>query len=273
MPTRVGRDPIGTGPVPTRRRPVATRDPIGTGGRRWRQWRITANQLIASSSPEPSPDGPTPAAPNRSNRGVVIGIVAAAVVLMIAAGVASLVPRSSKTWQGTLVSPAPAKPQFTLTDTSGHPYDFAASTKGQLTLLYFGYTHCPDACPITFATLAGALENLPGVATTVVFVTTDPARDTPARLRTWLDQYDAHFVGLTGTAAQLAAAQRAAGVSVAIAGEPDKSGNYTVGHAASVLTYTPDGRQHLVYPYGTTQADWQHDLTQLQHETAWNQVP
>jgi protein SCO1/2 len=204
---------------------------------------------------------------------VIIGIVAVAVVLMIAAAIASVVPRSSKAWQGTLVSPAAAKPEFTLTDTSGHPYDFAQATKGQLTLLYFGYTHCPDACPITFATLAGALQNLPGIATTVVFVTTDPARDTPARLRTWLDQYDTHFVGLTGSAAQLVAAQRAADISVAVADKPDRAGNYTVGHAASVLAYTPDGRQHLVYPYGTTQADWQHDLTQIQDEKAWNRTP
>ena len=158
---------------------------------------------------------------------------------------------------------AAAKPDFTLTDTSGHPYDFRARTQGQLTLLYFGYTHCPDVCPITMATLAGALSNLPGVAATVVFVTTDPARDTPARLRSWLDQYDTHFVGLTGTPAQLAAAQRAAGVSVAIADQPDAHGNYAVGHAASVLTYTPDGIEHLTYPFGTTQADWQHDIPKM----------
>jgi protein SCO1 len=235
--------------------------------------RIAANQLLASSPPEPSGDGPVTTDSARSRRGVFVGIAVAAALLIVASVVASLVPRSSRSWQGTLVTPAGAKPEFTLTDTSGHPYDFAKQTSGQLTLLYFGYTHCPDACPITFATLAGALGNLPGTAVTVVFVTTDPARDDPARLRSWLDQYNTHFVGLTGSPAALAAAQRAAGVTVAIANRPDAAGHYTVGHAASVLAYTPDGRQHLVFPYGITEAGWQHDLGQIQSEKTWNRAP
>ena len=138
---------------------------------------------------DPPSDAPTP--PVRSHRGAIIGIVVVAVLLVGASFVAGLANRSKpKTWQGTLWSPAPAKPDFTLTDTSGHPYDFRARTQGQLTLLFFGYTHCPDVCPITLATIAGALNNLPGHAVTVVFVTTDPARDTTSRLRSWLDGYD-----------------------------------------------------------------------------------
>jgi len=193
-------------------------------------------------------------------------------VLLIAASViAGLANRSTPTtYAGTVWDPAPAKPDFTLTDTSGHPYDFREQTKGKVTLLYFGYTNCPDVCPITMATIAGALNNLPGSAVTVVFVTTDPVRDTPARIRQWLDGYDTDFVGLTGTPAQLAAAQRAAGVTVAQADAPDKKGNYAVGHAASVLVYTGDGRQHLSYPFGTTQGDWQHDIPLVLANKAWN---
>ena len=78
---------------------------------------------------------------------------------------AALVNRSSPTtWQGTLDDPAFHKPEFVLTDDTGHPYDFDQRTKGQLTLLYFGYTHCPDFCPITMDTLSGALADLPGQA-------------------------------------------------------------------------------------------------------------
>ena len=200
-----------------------------------------------------------------------MGIAVVAVVLVVASVVASRIQdHRSSPWSGVVLSPAPAKPDFTLTDTSGHPYDFRARTKGQLTFLYFGYTHCPDACPITMATLAGALADLQGVGATVVFVTTDPARDTPARLRSWLDQFDDSFVGLTGTPAQLAAAQRAAGVTVASANEPDAKGNYTVGHATLVLTYTPDGRAHLEYPAGTTQGEWEHDIPRLLADPAWD---
>ncbi len=204
-----------------------------------------------------------------------VGIGIAAALLVVASVVAGVVQHSStsRAWQGTLLEPASRKPDFTLTDTSGRPYDFGSQTKGQLTLLYFGYTHCPDICPITMATLSGALGNLPDVPATVVFVTTDPARDLPARLRSWLDQYDTHFVGLTGTPAQLAAAQRAAGVSVAIADRPDAHGNYAVGHAASVLVYTPDVLGHLTYPFGTTQADWQTDIPKILAVKAWNTQP
>lgn len=231
---------------------------------------------IAENPPadDPAPsDPPAPKRPasQRSLRTTFVIIAVAAVVLVVASVAAAVEHRSSgpTAWAGTLDQPAFHKPEFTLTDDTGHPYDFDQRTKGQLTLLYFGYTHCPDFCPITMATLAGALNDLQGKSVTVVFVTTDPARDTPAVIRKWLAQYDADFVGLTGTSAQLAAAQKAAGVSVAQAEAPDKDGNYQVGHAASVLAYTPDGLQHLSYPYGTTQADWVHDIPRILNQSAW----
>ncbi len=202
---------------------------------------------------------------------VAIGVVA--LLLLGGTAVAAMVNRSSPTtWQGTLDTPAFHKPEFTLTDDTGHPYDFDQRTKGQLTLLYFGYTHCPDFCPITMDTISGALADLPDKPVTVVFVTTDPSRDTPAVLHKWLGNFSGSFVGLTGTPAQLAAAQKAAGVSVAIADKPDKDGNYQVGHAASVLAYTPDGLQHLSYPFGTTQSDWVHDIPQILGVKAWNRT-
>src|SRR5215471_13869312 len=81
-------------------------------------------------------------------------------------------------YRGGLVSPPLAKPRFTLVDTSGRPFDFAAATKGYVTLLFFGYTYCPDQCPMHMANLSAALKKLPaGTADRVklVFVTTDPA--------------------------------------------------------------------------------------------------
>ena len=195
----------------------------------------------------------------------------AALLLVGVSVAAALVNRSpAANWHGTLDDPPFHKPEFVLTDDNGHPYDFDQRTKGQLTLLYFGYTHCTDFCPITMDTISGALAALPDKPVTVVFVTTDPSRDTPAVLHKWLGNFNDSFVGLTGTPAQLAAAQKAAGVSVAIADKPDKNGNYEVGHAASVLAYTPDGLQHLSYSYPTTQSDWVHDIPQILSEKAWN---
>jgi protein SCO1/2 len=202
----------------------------------------------------------------------MVGIAVVAALLLVATLVAGWARQdhTTSTWAGHPATLDAAKPSFTLTDTSGHPYDFAARTKGKLTFLYFGYTHCPDVCPITLATLSGALADLSGVGANVVFVTTDPARDTPGRLRSWLDQYGSGFVGLTGTPAQLAAAQRSAGVTVASENTPDRNGNYTVGHAATVLVYTPDGIEHLAYPYGTTQGQWEHDIPAMLANGAWS---
>ena len=91
------------------------------------------------------------------------------------------------------------RPEFTLTDVEGKPFDFATQTGGQLTFLFFGYTNCPDICPIQMATLTSALAEMPDVGAQIVFVTTDPARDDPERLRSWLTNFERPIVGLTGT--------------------------------------------------------------------------
>src|SRR5450759_4489939 len=115
-------------------------------------------------------------------------------------------------YRGGLVTPPLPKPKFVLTDTSGAVFDFRQKTEGYVTLLFFGYTYCPDQCPMHMANLGAALKKLPaGIADQVklVFVTTDPARDSPPVLRRWLDLFDRHFIGLTGTERAIEAVQRA----------------------------------------------------------------
>ena len=131
-------------------------------------------------------------------------------------------------WRGTLLGDPWTKPEFTLTDINGQPFDFRAGTDGYLTLLFFGYTHCPDVCPLHMANLAAVLDTLPGdvrVNTKVVFATTDPARDTPVALKKWLGNFNPTFIGLTGTADEMAAAQRAAGIPVSVAEPPKADGS------------------------------------------------
>jgi protein SCO1/2 len=164
-------------------------------------------------------------------------------------------------FQGVYMPQPQAKPGFTLTDTSGLPFDFQRETAGAVTLLYFGYTHCPDICPGHMATIAGALEKLPGTVASqvrVVFVTTDPERDRPSVIRRWLGTFDPSFVGLTGTPDQIVAAQMAAGVPVAR--REGEGEDYGVSHAAYVIAYTPDGLAHVLYPFGMRQSNWVHDL-------------
>jgi protein SCO1 len=156
-----------------------------------------------------------------------------------------------------------------LTDTTGAPFDFRARTDGSLTLLFFGYTSCPDQCPMHMANIGVALKKLPpGIAARVklVFVTTDPARDTPAAIRKWLDHFDRDFIGLTGSEAGLEAVQRAAGVPVARRTE-SRNGNYSVAHANFVVAYTKDNLGHVIYPGGVSKDDWVHDLPLLLEET------
>lgn len=172
-------------------------------------------------------------------------------------------------WRGTELRTPTPRPDFTLTDTAGQPYDFGRETAGRYTMLFFGYTNCPDVCPIHMATLAAALRQNPGLVPTVVFVTTDPDRDTPEKLRTWLDGFDTAFIGLTGTKEQVALAQQRSGVAVATVTATDGDGRYSVGHAAEVLAFTPDDQAHLAYPFGTRTEDWVHDLSLLAGERQW----
>jgi protein SCO1/2 len=166
------------------------------------------------------------------------------------------------------VTPPLAKPKFTLTDTADAAFDFWSKTEGYVTLLFFGYTHCPDECPLHMVNIAAALEKVPaGIADQikVVFVTTDPARDSAEVLRSWLANFDKRFIGLTGSEAAIEAAE------VAAATPPARriilpNGKYEVGHAAFVLAYSKDNRAHLIYPSGITEEDWTHDLTRLVKE-------
>jgi protein SCO1 len=168
-------------------------------------------------------------------------------------------PTTAGPYRGLQLDPPQPRPTFTLTDTGGRRYDFAARTHGRPTFLFFGYTNCPDVCPTTMADVAAALRGVPPAvqhAVQVVFVTTDPRRDTPAVLAAWLRNFDPdlpnRFVGLTGTQAQLEAAQVAARVPVA------SDGGQT--HSAELLLFGPDDYARVVYLNGSSPDDIRHDL-------------
>lgn len=181
--------------------------------------------------------------------------------------------------RGTVLEPSWEKPDVTLTDTDGRPFAFRTETEGLVTLLFFGYTHCPDVCPIHMANIAAVLGDLPYAVRErirVVFVTTDPERDTPARMREWLDRFDRSFVGLRGSGPEVDAFQAALRLPSAVR-QPSRPGPlpgaYAVGHAAQVLAFTADGRARVVYPFGTRQEDWAHDLPRLVEADPWPVEP
>jgi protein SCO1/2 len=172
-------------------------------------------------------------------------------------------PAAGGDYRGMVLAEPLPRPDFTLTDTEGRAFAFQPETDGRLALLFIGFTNCPDICPVHMANVAAVLRELPLLAdrTRVVFVTADPARDTPERLRVWLDRFDPRFVGLRGTPAEVNAIEEALALprSVVSASADD----YRVAHSALLIAFSPDGPARMVYPFGTRQADLAHDLPRL----------
>jgi protein SCO1/2 len=135
---------------------------------------------------------------------------------------------------------------FSLTDQNGAPKTLA-DFRGKYVLLYFGYTRCPDVCPTTLALMADALDKLGLQARRIVpvFITIDPARDTPATLKTYLGSFDARFVGLTGSPATIAKVGRE--YRVAVAKHPLPGGGYAMDHSSVIYLLGPDGKVSAVY--------------------------
>lgn len=123
--------------------------------------------------------------------------------------------------------------------------------KGKWTFLFFGYTHCPDVCPLTLSVLAEVerrlAESPQGVQDVqVVFVSLDPKRDTPKKLREYVHYFHHDFLGVTGGKEQLTELTRQLGIVYAVS-DPAQSGDYLVDHSASVLLIDPQTRLVAVF--------------------------
>ena len=203
------------------------------------------------------------------------GAVRAGLVLALAAG---LVPpagmaRSPAAAAGVPLrsgafEPARPAPDFALTATEGAEFQLSRA-RGKVIVLTFGYTNCPDVCPTVLAELAQLRTWLGRDAerVQVVYVSVDPERDTPGRLRAFTEQFDRTFIGLTGSADQLAAVWRAYGVQVARRDVPGSNPpTYAVHHSASVFVIDAAGRLRVMAPFGTPSADVLHDIGVLLKE-------
>ena len=142
-------------------------------------------------------------------------------------------------------------PDFTLTDQDGQPARLSA-LRGNIVLMTFGFTHCPNVCPTTLANLALICKDLPPrerERVCVLFITVDPARDTPAALKEYMAFYARGFTGLTGSADEIAKVAKDYGASYeAVMQDSRIAGNYyTVNHSAYVYLINPEGRFALLY--------------------------
>jgi len=176
-----------------------------------------------------------------------------------------------------LAACGPAEPQFRSADITGTSYgrDFAltdhngkavtlADYRGKAVVLFFGYTHCPDVCPTTLSELAAAMEKLGPAAkdVQVLFVTVDPARDTPELLAEYVPAFNPSFVGLYGDAAALERTAKEFRV-IYRKQEGQTPESYTMDHSAGTFVFDPKGRLRLYVGYGQGAEVFAHDLAEL----------
>jgi protein SCO1 len=165
-------------------------------------------------------------------------------------------------YNGVLLERQYDVPSIPLTDTEGRRFDLAHQPKR--TLVFFGYTNCPDICQVVMSTIASALPRLSDEQredVQVAFVTTDPARDDAKALRTYLDRFDPSFVGLTGSLDDIVALGKPMDVLIR-EGRKLPSGGYEVDHSTVVVS-VQGGRGDLVWTGATSPAEMAEDLDKL----------
>ncbi|HEY6643587.1 SCO family protein [Povalibacter sp.] len=179
-------------------------------------------------------------------------IAVAAVVAIVAIASGMLLARSILNPRGpvqlglaqaTLLEPARPLPAFSLVDQDNATFD-DARLKNRWSLLFFGFTHCPDVCPTTLGVLAQSEKSLADLPEAerpqIVLVSVDPKRDTPAQLASYVKFFSPSFTGVTGSQEDIDAFTRALGVPVAIS--PLPNGDYTVDHSAAIFLVNPQGQ-------------------------------
>lgn len=173
---------------------------------------------------------------------------------------------SNAKFGGNLLDPPFEKPDVTFVDQDGRPYDLRSETKGKLTVLFFGFTHCPDVCPVYLNTMNSALGSIgggPGSNATILFCSVDTKRDTPPVLKTYLSNINPDFVGLTAEPEVINRALGDLRLPEPTFGKPDRNGDYEVGHASYVTVFSKDDVAHRMYPSDTRQSQWARDLPRL----------
>jgi protein SCO1/2 len=157
---------------------------------------------------------------------------------------------------------AAPKPSFSLVDGDGHPRSLR-DFEDRVSIVYFGFTRCPDVCPTELFKLAQVIRRLGKLASDVqvLFISLDPERDSPALVKAYVAAFDPAFIGLTGSTAQVNAA--ASSFSVQFAKVPADQGGYTIDHSTGAYAVDRSGRLRLVGTTSTPIDDWVHDLTIL----------
>lgn len=164
---------------------------------------------------------------------------------------------------------SPARPAPEIAQKAADGKDFRLSSfRGKVVVLEFGFTHCPAVCPASLAMLAQARQKLGADADRlqVVFISVDPERDTPARLNTYLAQFDKSFIGLTGTPEQMAAIRKDYGISATRFPAPAGQSGYQMGHSSYLYFIDKKGMLRAMMPFGRPADEMVHDVNVLAAE-------
>ncbi len=171
----------------------------------------------------------------------------------------------SPSYNGAALDPAEPAPAIRLADSSGTPFELAAQ-HGNVVLVFFGYTHCPDVCPTTLADWRHVADSLGAKAAAVrfVFVSVDPERDTPASVQRYAARFSPQFIGLTGTPSQIDSLKSAWHIAAFRDGNPsDTSSMYIVSHPSQVFVIDNTGKLVLMQSAGLTVSQITSDIKAL----------
>lgn len=166
-------------------------------------------------------------------------------------------------FKGSVLEPPSPLTDFELTDTNGQPFHLQ-DVGGNITLIYFGYTFCPDVCPLTMWDVKKALTDLEGrERVKVIFISVDPERDTPEVLARYLTGFDPEFIGLTDDFEKVQEVMKPFGAFAQKEEATDSAAGYLVSHTARLYLITPQRELLLMYPFGFEPEDLRSDLTYL----------
>lgn len=170
-------------------------------------------------------------------------------------------------WHGKNITGLMPDLQFSLTDTRGKAVT-AADSAGQVRLLYFGFTSCPDVCPATLSSLSNAIRQMPDELqnkVTTLFVSVDPQRDTPEKIASYVSFFGDHIAGMTGDEPALRKLAKRYRTTFGYE-EPNATGNYEVSHSAAVYVFDGTGGVRLLLRPDLTPKMISEDLTALVRE-------
>lgn len=188
-----------------------------------------------------------------------LGALSVGIVCLLAGG-----PAGTAEFRGALPMPVRPASDFALTAPDGVEFRLSRE-RGKVVALWFGYTFCPDVCPTTLAELSQARTQLgsDGKHFRIVFVTVDPERDTPARLREYVKAFGGSFTALTGSPEKLAQARKAYGVVAEKRVVAGTAASYLIDHSAFVYVIDPGGQLRVMFPFGMSIPDMVHDIKLL----------